>query len=196
LFRCILKDKLSRHLITIGIFLWGWCVLLAGQILAVNSAYATEMEYEVKAAFIHNFTKFIDWPSEAFETKDSPFRIGILGKGFIDKSLIDLTGKKTQKRLLEVSRVKNPNEFSQFHVIFVNSSENGRLKSILQTLKGAGILTIGDMPGFAERCGVINFYLKSGKVRFEINVEASHQEKLKISSKLLRLARIVNSECN
>jgi YfiR/HmsC-like len=191
-----LKKKLSRHLIGIGIFLWGWCVPLAGQVLAVESAYATEMEYEVKAAFIHNFTKFIDWPSEAFETSDSPFRIGILGTGSIDKSLMNLSGKETQKRFLEVSRVQSPNEFSKFHVIFVNSSENGRLKSILQTLKGAGILTIGDMPGFAERCGVINFYLKSGKVRFEINVEASHQEKLKISSKLLRLARIINSKCN
>ena len=189
-------NELSRHLIVVGLLLWSWCASLAGQALAEESLYKATVEHEVKAAFIHNFTKFIDWPSEAFETKDSPFRIGILGKGFIDKSLIDLTGKKTQKRLLEVSRVKNPNEFSQFHVIFVNSSENGRLKSILQTFKGAGILTIGDMPGFAERCGVINFYLKSGKVRFEINVEASHQEKLKISSKLLRLARIVNSECN
>jgi YfiR/HmsC-like len=191
-----LKDKLSRHFIGIGVFLWGWCMFMTGQVLAVESAYAAEMEYEVKAAFIHNFTKFIDWPSEAFETSDSPFRIGILGTGSIDKSLMNLSGKETQARLLEVSRVQNPNEYSQFHVIFVNSSENGRLKSILQTLKGAGILTVGDMPGFAERCGVINFYLKSGKVRFEINVEASHLEKLKISSKLLRLARIVNSECN
>jgi hypothetical protein len=191
-----LKDKLARHLIGIAIFLWGWCAPLSWPILEVDSAYATEMEYEVKAAFIHNFTKFIVWPSDAFETSDSPFRIGIVGTGAIDNSLMNLSGKETQERVLEVSRVQSLNEVSQFHLIFVNPSENERLESILQTLKGAGILTVGDMPGFAEGCGVINFYLRSGKVRFEINVEASHQEKLKISSKLLRLARIVKSECN
>ena len=70
------------------------------------------------------------------------------------------------------------------------------MRSILRALKGTGILTIGDTSGFAEQCGVINFYLSSGKVRFEINIEASRHENLQISSKLLRLARIVNSQCN
>ena len=78
----------------------------------------------------------------------------------------------------------------------MNPSENGRVRSILRTLKGTGILTIGDTSGFARQCGIINFYLKSGKVRFEINVEASRRENLQISSKLLRLARIINSKCH
>jgi hypothetical protein len=171
-------------------------VSIAGQAFAVESVYAAAVEYEVKAAFIHNFTQFIDWPPEAFETEDSPLQIGILGTGPIDKPLMDLNGKKNQKRFLEVSRVQNLNNVSQYHVIFVNLSENGRVRSILHTLKGAGILTIGDTPDFAKECGIINFYLKSGKVRFEINLEASHRENLRISSKLLRLARIVSSQCD
>ncbi len=190
-----MKNRLRRHLIVVGLLLWGWCAPLASQALAVESAYAAAVEYEVKAAFIHNFTQFIDWPSAVFEAEDSPLRIGILGKGPIDNPLMNLNGKKVQKRSLEVSRIRNLNTVSQYHVIFVNPSEDRRVGSILRTLKGTGILTIGDMAGFAERCGVINFYLKSGKVRFEINIEASQREKLKISSKLLHLARIVNSRC-
>lgn len=179
----------------VGLLLWGWCAPMAGQ-AQEESAYATGVEYEVKAAFIHNFTKFIDWPAEAFDDESSPFRIGILGTGRIDKSLLNLNGKSTQKRTLEVSRVRSLDKVSQYQVIFVNPSERGRTLSILRTLKGTGILTIGDTSGFAKQCGVINFYLESGKVRFEINIEASRRKNLQISSKLLRLARIVNSQCN
>ena len=191
-----MKSKQLRHLMMVGLFLWGWCVPMAGQALAVESAYAATVEYEVKAAFIHNFTQFIDWPPGAFEGEKSPFRIGILGSGLIDKPLMDLNGKKVNQRSLEISRVQNLEKISQYHVIFVNPSENKRTQSILQTLKGTGILTIGDTPGFAEQCGVVNFYLKSGKVRFEVNIEASQRENLKISSRLLRLARIVDSQCD
>ena len=191
-----MKSKQLRHLMMVGLFLWGWCAPMAGQALAVESAYAATVEYEVKAAFIHNFTQFIDWPPGAFEGEKSPFRIGILGSGLIDKPLMDLNGKKVNQRFLEISRVQNLEKISQYHVIFVNPSENKRTQSILQTLKGTGILTIGDTPGFAEQCGVVNFYLKSGKVRFEVNIEASQRENLKISSRLLRLARIVDSQCD
>lgn len=189
-------NQLSRHLIGVGLLLWVWCAPLAGQALAVESVDAASAQYEVKVAFIHNFTKFINWPPEAFEAKDSPLRIGILGTGLIDTPLMNLNGKKVHKRSLEVSKVQNLNQVSQYHVIFVNPSENGRMQPILRALKGTGILTIGETPGFAEQCGVINFYLKSGKVRFEINIEVSHRENLQISSKLLRLARIVNSQCD
>lgn len=191
-----MKSKQLRHLMMVGLFLWGWCAPMAGQALAVESAYAATVEYEVKAAFIHNFTQFIDWPPGAFEGEKSPFRIGILGSGLIDEPLMDLNGKKVNQRSLEISRVQNLEKISQYHVIFVNPSENKRTQSILKTLKGTGILTIGDTPGFAEQCGVVNFYLKSGKVRFEVNIEASQRENLKISSRLLRLARIVDSQCD
>ena len=176
--------------------LWGWCAPLANQALAVESAYAATVEYEVKAAFIHNFTQFIDWPPEAFEGEKSPFRIGILGSGLIDKPLMNLNGKKVDRRSLEISRVQNLDEVSQYHAIFLNPSGNKRMRSVLHSLKGTGVLTIGDMSGFAEQCGVVNFYLKSGKVRFEVNIEASRRENLKISSKLLRLARIVETSCD
>ena len=196
LFRCVLNNKLLWYLIVVGLFLWGWCAPMAGQVLAVESAYAASVEYEVKAAFIHNFTQFIDWSRDSFEGEDSPIRIGILGTGPIDTSLMNLNGKKVQRRSLEVARVNDLKNANEHHIIFINSSEKGQIRSILRSLKNTGILTIGDMPGFAKECGIINFYLKNGKVRFEINLEASHRENLKISSKLLRLARIVSSQCD
>jgi len=88
------------------------------------------------------------------------------------------------------------NNAKDYHIIFFNPSEKEQIGSILASLKNTGILTIGDMPGFDEQCGVINFYLKGGKVRFEVNVAASRREGLRISSKLLRLARIVDSGCD
>lgn len=185
-----------RHLTVAGLLLWGWCAPMAGQALAVDSPYAAAMEYEVKAAFIHNFTKFIEWPFDAFEGEKSPFRIGILGTGPIDKPLMNLNGKKVGRRSLEISRVQNLNDTRQYHIIFVNPSENGRIQPILHALKGTGILTVGDTSGFAEQCGVVNFYLKSGKVRFEINIKASHRENLNISSRLLRLARVIETPCD
>lgn len=198
LFGYVLKNKPLRHLIGIGFLLWCWCMPLAGQVLAVESTLisATAVEYEVKAAFIHNFAKFIDWPRDSFKTGDSPIRVGILGQGPIDEPLMKLDGKAVRKRFLEISKVDQIPRPNEYHIIFINSTGNGRTQEVLSILKGAGILTIGDAPGFAEQCGIINFFMKNGKVRFEINVEASHRENLRISSKLLRLARIVDSHCD
>lgn len=196
MFRCVLINKLLRHLITVGFFLWAWCAPMAVQTLAVESAYAATMEYEVKAAFIHNFANYIHWSRDSFETENSPIRIGILGQGPINGPLMNLNGKAVQKRLLEISKVDDLNNANEYHILFINPSENDQILSILSALKTTGVLTIGDTPGFAEQCGIINFYLEEGRVRFEINISAAKRENHKVSSKLLRLARIVNSQCD
>ncbi len=168
--------------------LWGWCAPMA-----LESVYAASVEYDVKAAFVHNFAKFIEWPEHAFDRADSPLRIGILGHGPIDEPLLNLNGKEVQNRPLEVSRVRNTINLRQYHIIFVNPSEKGWTRSLFRRLKGTGILAIGDFEGFAEQGGAFNFYLEEGKVRFEINDCAARRENLRISSKLLRLARVVCS---
>jgi len=101
LFRCVLKNKLLRHSIMIGLLLWGWCAVLADQVLAEESG-SSHMEYEVKAAFVHNFTKFVEWPRDSFESEDSPIRMGILGQRSITESLMNLNGKEVKNRSLEV----------------------------------------------------------------------------------------------
>lgn len=162
----------------------------------VEAVVAAAVEYEVKAAFIHNFTQFIQWPPEAFETEDAPLRIGILGKGPIDTPLLKLDGAQILQRTLKVSKIPNLQGMNDFHVIYVNPSEIKKVPLILRTLKGKSVLTIGDTRNFAENCGMINFFLDGGKVRFEVNIEASRRGHLQISSKLLRLARIVDSQCD
>ena len=169
---------------------------MVGQPLAVESAYAATMEYEVKAAFIHNFANYIHWSRDSFETENSPIRIGILGQGPINEPLMHLNGKTVQQRPLEISKVDDLNKANEYHILFINPSEEDRIPSILSSLKNTGVLTIGDMPGFTEQCGIINFYLEEGRVRFEINISAAKRENHQVSSKLLRLARIVNSQCD
>jgi hypothetical protein len=179
----------------VGLLLWGWCAPLAGQSLAEESG-SSRMEYEVKAAFVHNFTKFVEWSRDSFESEDSPIRMGILGQGPITEPLMNLDGKEVKNRSLSVSAINSLDNANEFHIIFFNPSERENITSLLSSLNNSSVLTIGDMPGFAEECGIINFYLKGGKVRFEVNVAVSRRERLKISSKLLRLARIVDSECD
>lgn len=179
-----------------GLLLWVFCAPMAAPALAVQSAYAGQVEYEVKAAFIHNFAKFIEWPTEVFQDSAAPIQMGYLGDGPINEALMKLNGKEVQQRTLKVSRIENINHVNSFHIIFVNPSQKKWSRSILASLRGTGILTIGDIPGFAANCGVVNFYLEKSRVRFEINVSAAERESLKVSSKLLRLARIVKSECH
>ena len=191
-----LKNTLFRYFVVAGLALWGWGVPMMEILLAEESAYSAAVEYEVKAAFVHNFTKFIDWPPEAFAEQDSPFRIGIFGRGSMNQPLMNLNGKVVKGRLLMVSRVDDLNDVSGYHIIYINSSERKRLPFVLKSLKNTGVLTIGDMPGFTEQCGIINFFLENEKVRFEINHEVSLRENLHISSKLLYLARVVDSRCD
>ena len=181
-------------MIVAGLLFWSWGAPLADPALAVTNAHAASIEYEVKAAFVHNFTKFIEWPDEVFESENSPLRIGILGTGLINDFLMKLDGKVVRSRNLAVSKVDDINEVGGYHIIYVNPSQKKWTQSILGLLEGKGILSIGDMPGFAKEGGVINFYLEKGKVRFEINDCSATQENLKISSKLLRLARILCSK--
>jgi hypothetical protein len=152
-------------------------------------------EYLIKAGFIYNFAKFVEWPASAFSQPDSPIVIGILGTdpfgAIIDRIVED---KKIGGRGFIVKRLKwgkDVKELKECNIVFVSSSEKGHLDDLVQALKGLPILTVGETPGFAERGGIIRFTLEDNRVRFEVNVEAAHQADLTISSRLLTLARII-----
>lgn len=152
-------------------------------------------EYEVKAAFLYNFVKFVEWPAQSFPDRTTPFLIGVLGEdlfgGFLDKAV---EGKVINERKLKVLRADQLENLKKCHLIFISRSEKGRLNQILADLKTASILTVGDTERFAERGGVINFTMPADMVRFEINVSAAERAGLKISSKLLGVAKIITSE--
>ena len=152
-------------------------------------------EYLIKAGFIYNFAKFVEWPSAAFAQPDSPIVIGILGTDPFG-NLIDriIENKRIGARGLVVKRLKwstDLKDLKECKILFVGASEKAHLDDLVQIVKSLPILTVGETPGFAERGGVIRFVLEDNRVRFEINVEAAHQADLTISSRLLTLARII-----
>ena len=151
-------------------------------------------ESEVKAAFLYNFTRFIEWPESAFSESDPPLVVGVLGKSRAGSALEGLEGRTSKGRRLVIRHYKDVKKPQKSHVLFIAHSERQRLKEILHRIQDWNVLTVGEMDGFAEMGGGINFYKDGSKVRFEINPEALARARLKASSKLLGLARIVSGE--
>ena len=156
---------------------------------------ADSSEYLIKAGFIYNFAKFVEWPSAAFAQPESPIVIGVLGTdpfgNVLDRIVED---KKIGPRGFVVRRYKwgrDLKELKDCKILFVSASERAHIDEILLGVKGLPILTVGETPGFAERGGVIRFTLEDNRVRFEVNVDAAHQADLNISSRLLTLAKII-----
>ncbi len=154
-------------------------------------------EYQVKAAFLYNFAKFVEWPSDAFADPRSPIVLGILGEDPFGALLSEMVaGKTVNGRRLEVRHFRRGENFRDCHILFISSSEKRSVPLILGSLGGMSVLTVGETEGFAASGGTINLFLEQNKVRFEVNVEAATRSRLKISSKLLALARIVTSQGN
>jgi YfiR/HmsC-like len=159
---------------------------------------ADSSEYLIKAGFIYNFAKFVEWPSAAFSQPDSPIVIGVIGTDPFGSVLDHIVeDKKIGPRGFVVKRYKGGKDLKDLKdlkdckILFVSASEKAHVDEILQSVKGLPILTVGETSGFAERGGVIRFTLEDNRVRFEVNVEAAHQADLNISSRLLTLARII-----
>ena len=148
-------------------------------------------EYKVKAAFLYNFARFVEWPAHAFKGPEDPLAICILGPDPFHGTLAQaVQGKTVEGRPFEVHQVSS-DDACTCHILFVAASGRKRLAASVDSLRGVGVLTIGESPGFAQEGGIINLKLESGKVRFEVNVEAAERAQLRISSKLLSLAEIV-----
>jgi hypothetical protein len=148
-------------------------------------------EYQVKAFFLYNFARYVEWPSESFKTANDPIVICILGQNPFGSALDQaITGKLVEGRRFVVRQTADVPPSGNCHILFVNSSERKRFRSMAGRLKGSGVLSVGETQGFTADGGVINFKLEDGKVRFEIDVDAAGREHLRISSKLLSLAQI------
>jgi hypothetical protein len=179
--------RLLRLLITIAIVI---LPSLGFEAHAQDSSVSSE--YLIKAGFIYNFANLVQWPATAFAQPDSPIVIGILGEDPFG-TVLDrvLAGKRVNGRVFLVKRLKSVVDLKECHILFVSSSELARLAEAIHLVKGMPILTIGEIPGFAKRGGIINLVLEDNKVHFEVNVEAAKEADLTISSRLLALARIV-----
>ena len=168
---------------------------------------AAEREYQIKAAFIYNFIKFVDWPKEKVAESNEPAIIGIVGKDPFGNAFAPVKDKEDKDRKVLIKRFKPIEELKKSgekdksllereidslrkcHLLFICSSEEKSINEIINLVKDYSVLTIGDMQGFLESGGIINFIMEEKKVRFEINMTAANRAKLKIRSQLLRLAK-------
>jgi hypothetical protein len=182
----------------------------AGQFRAESTS---SREYRIKAAFLYNFIKFVEWPKEKTADSNEPIIIGIIGKDPFGNAFEPIKDKPVKGKKLIIKRFKGFEEpkksgekdepnlhpkieaLRKCYLLFICSSEKKNLGKIINSVKDHSVLTVGDMEGFLESGGIINFVMEGKKVRFEINVTAAKRAKLKIRSQLLRLAkRVIEKE--
>lgn len=148
-------------------------------------------EYRLKAAFLYNFAKFVEWPAGAFASPDAPLLICIAGANPFGNALATLAGKTVDRRPVEVRTLPSATGLERCHIVFVGRAEEGRLKAVLARLGRLPILTVSDIGGFAEGGGMIGLFESEQNIRFNVNLAVARQANLKLSSQLLKLATIV-----
>ena len=170
-------------------------------LFAFPKLYAAEVEsreYVLKAGFIYNFTKFIDWPRKIkTDIETDGYRFCVVGRDPFGEILERLAEKlkRKNKELIIVPGV-SPEEISRCHILFIGKSEKARIDRILDWVDGSPVLVVGDTPGYAQKGVGINFFILENKIRFEINRSAVEKAGLQVSSELLNLAKIISGREN
>lgn len=151
-------------------------------------AQSAPTEYQVKAAYLYNFAKFIEWPQGAILSEGS-FNICVLGHDPFDSAFNNtLTGENIKGKNVVVKRISRAEDGIGCQILFISSSEETRLKEILQVLAKESVLTVSDMPQFTRRGGMIQFVMDANRVRFEVNLTSAERTGLILSSQLLKVA--------
>jgi hypothetical protein len=149
-------------------------------------------EYAVKAAFLFHFAEFVEWPAGAFKDGNSPLTYCTVGedqfRGALDENL---RGKTIGERAMRVQHLKQLDAIHDCQILFIGATETKHASQILASIKGNAVLTVGESHNFAEDGGMIEFLLEGNKIRFEINLGAVSAAKLKMSARLLTLAKTV-----
>lgn len=152
-------------------------------------------EYQIKAAFLFNFAQFVQWPPKTFTQADGPFCIGILGEdpfgSFLDETV---RGEKIDGHPLVIKRYASAEEAKDCQILFISRSEMGRIEEVFTVLGNRSILTVGDAEGFVQRGGIVRFATEENKIHLRISPKAAKRASLVISSKILRLAEIVETK--
>jgi len=149
-------------------------------------------EYQVKAAYLLNFGKFVKWPPLAAADKNETFAACVLGPDPFGATLDStLAGETLDNKPVVIRRISKPQDAADCRILFISSTEGKRLKEILTAIDQASVLTVSDMPGFSRRGGMIEFVLEGSRVRFEINLARAENAKLSLSSELLKVAATV-----
>ncbi len=152
-------------------------------------------EYSVKAAFILNFIKFTNWPAASFSDASDPYQLCIMGNNAMVEQFTTINGKKIENRPVQVTRLVSPEDCQPCDIIFISRDTPRSVSDkIISKVKGTPVLTIGESKGFAKLGGVINFFSKDDRLYFEINPRAAKEQGINLSSRLLKLAIIVDGQ--
>ena len=163
----------------------------------LSAQSSVSREYQIKAAFLFNFTQFVDWPASSFATVDAPMVIAVLGENPFDAYLTEtVSGEKVNGHPVVIQHYDHIEEIKICHILFIGLADPKKLEQAISALKERSILTISDQPDFLTMGGMIKFFPKNNNIRFEINLEATKSANLVLSSKLLRLAEIFDHSKN
>ena len=182
-------NKLFCHIIAV-------IVLLACSFSQVCAEERKAGEYQVKALFLYNFINFVDWPADSSFNSSPTANICIVGEDPFGESLDDIRGETAKGKKLAIKFYRPYDEPRGCHLLFIPASEKNHTGRILKSIRETGVLTVADTEESARQGAVIGFFIEQKKVRFAVNTEAARRAGLKISAKLLRLARIVKATDN
>lgn len=149
-------------------------------------------EYVIKAAYLYNFAMFVEWPSEAFATSDSPLLIGVVGADPFGWALErTVEGKRISKRRIVIERVQSIQDARHCHILFVAVDGDPRMSEFSTRLDGQSVLLVGESDDVLKQGATIGFTVRDNKVGYDVNLGAAKRAGLTVSSKLLNLARVV-----
>jgi YfiR/HmsC-like len=180
-------EKIGRALFAVGLGAW-----LAFTPLALSEQTSTTSEYRMKATFLSNFANFVEWPANAYSSPQAPLLICVFGDYLFGTSLSTSTQSMTPHgRRMEVRWAHKEQELHGCQILFISRADAKRYTKVLEAVRGDSVLTVGETPDFLEAGGAITFSFREEVLQFEINLGAVDGARLKMSSRLLSLARRV-----
>ena len=171
------------------------CVFLAGISWRVQAQQPKANEFQVKAAYLYNFGRFVEWPDQNASGKGDGFEICVLGADPFGSTLDATLARETiAGKSVTAKRIAKPQDVDHCRILFISSSEQDHLKEVLMALDNASVLTVSDIPRFSERGGMIGFILDGDRVRFDVNLASAQDARLTLSSELLKVATNVRKD--
>lgn len=166
-------------------------VVFAASLLHAPRATA-QSEDQIMAAFLFNFARYVEWPKNAFDRSNSPVEICILGADRFEKVVSrTVSGKQVGNRPVDVRAIAKLSNANGYHILFIGRDLDTAHSVAVEALRGRSVFSVSDREGFAAAGGIANFFRADSRIRFEINPGAAKTAGLKISSRLLRLAKVV-----
>ena len=148
--------------------------------------------YQVEAAYLYNFSRFVEWPAKTAFPQSNSFTICILGEDPFGQALdATLAGETIGNQRVVARRISSPQMSADCQILFISSSEASRLNKIIETLNKNAVLTVSDIPQFSQHQGMIQFVMEENRIRFEVNLTATQRAGLTLSSELLKVATAV-----